>query len=363
MAKPFDISKFRKSITKSIDGLGIGFNDPTDWISTGNYTLNYLLSGNFERGIPMGKVTVFAGESGAGKSFICSGNIVRHAQEQGIYVILIDTENALDEAWLHALGVDTTEDKLLKLNMAMIDDVAKVISDFVKEYRTLPEEDRPKVLFVLDSLGMMLTPTDVNQFEAGEMKGDMGRKPKALTALVRNCVNMFGTLNLGLVCTNHTYASQDMFDPDDKISGGQGFIYASSIVVAMRKLKLKTDADGNKTTTVNGIRAACKIMKTRYAKPFESVQVEIPYETGMSPYSGLTDMLEAKNLLKKEGNSLVYTFADKATIKQFRKAWERNEDGCLDKVMKELSSNVNLLSTESTVVSLADKTHEEETTE
>ena len=350
MAKPFDISKFRKSITKSIEGLGIGFNDPTDWISTGNYTLNYLLSGNFERGIPMGKVTVFAGESGAGKSFICSGNIVRHAQEQGIYVILIDTENALDEAWLHALGVDTTEDKLLKLNMAMIDDVAKVISDFVKEYRTLPEVDRPKVLFVLDSLGMMLTPTDVNQFEAGEMKGDMGRKPKALTALVRNCVNMFGTLNLGLVCTNHTYASQDMFDPDDKISGGQGFIYASSIVVAMRKLKLKTDADGNKTTTVNGIRAACKIMKTRYAKPFESVQVEIPYETGMSPYSGLTDMLEAKNLLKKEGNSLVYTFTDKATIKQFRKAWERNEDGCLDKVMKELSSNVTLLSTESKVV-------------
>jgi recombination protein RecA len=358
MAKPFDISKFRKNITKSIEGLGIGFNDPTDWISTGNYTLNYLLSGDFNKGIPMGKVTVFAGESGAGKSFICSGNIVRHAQEQGIYVILIDTENALDEAWLHALGVDTSEDKLLKLNMAMIDDVAKVISDFVKEYRTLPEEDRPKVLFVLDSLGMMLTPTDVNQFEAGEMKGDMGRKPKALTALVRNCVNMFGTLNLGLVATNHTYASQDMFDPDDKISGGQGFIYASSIVVAMRKLKLKTDADGNKTTTVNGIRAACKIMKTRYAKPFESVQVEIPYETGMSPYSGMVDMLEGKSLLSKDGNSLVYKFADGKTIKQFRKAWERNEDNSLDKVMAELSSNVKLLSTESTIVEETEEVEE-----
>jgi recombination protein RecA len=350
MAKPFDISKFRKSITKSIEGLGIGFNDPTDWISTGNYTLNYLLSGDFNKGIPMGKVTVFAGESGAGKSFICSGNIVRHAQEQGIYVILIDTENALDEAWLHALGVDTDESKLLKLNMAMIDDVAKVISDFVKEYRTLPEEERPKVLFVLDSLGMMLTPTDVNQFEAGEMKGDMGRKPKALTALVRNCVNMFGTLNLGLVATNHTYASQDMFDPDDKISGGQGFIYASSIVVAMRKLKLKTDADGNKTSTVNGIRAACKIMKTRYAKPFESVQVEIPYETGMSPYSGMVDMLEAKSLLTKEGNSLVYKLADGTVIKKFRKAWERNDEECLDKVMKEISSNAHLLSKEATQV-------------
>jgi RecA/RadA recombinase len=344
MAKPFDISKFRKSITKSIDGLGIGFNDPTDWISTGNYTLNYLLSGDFHKGVPLGKVTVFAGESGAGKSYICSGNLIRNAQQQDIYCILIDTENALDEDWLRALGVDTSEDRLLKLNVAMIDDVAKIINDFVKEYRLLPLEERPKVLFILDSLGMMLTPTDVNQFESGDLKGDMGRKPKALTALVRNCVNMFGSLNIGLVATNHTYASQDMFDPDDKISGGQGFIYASSIVVAMRKLKLKEDEDGNKTSEVNGIRASCKIMKTRYAKPFESVQVKIPYETGMNPYSGLTDMLEAKSLLVKEGNRLMYRTSDGTEIKQFRKEWESNEGGCLDVVMKEISLNLNSLS-------------------
>jgi len=337
--KPFDVSKFRKTITKSIDGLSIGFRDPTDWISTNNFALNYLISGDFKRGIPMGKVTVFAGESGAGKSFICSGNLVKNAQEQGIYVILVDTENALDEAWLHALGVDTGEDKLLKLNVAMIDDVAKLITDFVKEYKTLPEDQRPKVLFVLDSLGMMLTPTDVNQFESGDLKGDMGRKPKALTALVRNCVNMFGDLNIGLVATNHTYASQDMFDPDDKISGGQGFIYASSIVVAMRKLKLKEDEDGNKVSEVKGIRAACKIMKTRYAKPFESVQVKIPYETGMNPYSGMTDLIEAKGMLKKEGNSLVYTTTDGEVIKQFRKAWERNENGSLDTVMADIMAN------------------------
>jgi recombination protein RecA len=339
MAKPFDLSKFRKSITKSIDGISIGFRDPTDWISTGNYALNYLISGDFQRGVPLGKVTVFAGESGAGKSFICSGNLVRHAQQQGIYVILIDTENALDEDWLHALGVDTSEDKMLKLNMAMIDGVAKVISDFVKDYKTLPENERPKVLFVLDSLGMLLTPTDVNQFDAGDLKGDMGRKPKALTALVRNCVNMFGDLNIGLVATNHTYASQDMFDPDDKISGGQGFIYASSIVVAMKKMKLKEDEDGNKISDVKGIRAGCKIMKTRYAKPFEGVQVKIPYETGMNPYSGLVDLFEGKNLLNKEGNSLVYTTHDGEVIKKFRKGWEKNDDGCLDKIMEEFTKN------------------------
>lgn len=356
--KAFDLSKFRKTLTKSIEGLGVGFNDPSTWISTGNYALNYLISGDFNKGVPLGKVTVFAGESGclpasatvkirvgnseatrvtvaelkaqwdsgaqnieidtpdgfqqitnwfdkgvldmvrvetqsglvttcavnhllqgtgrawipaenvkvgdtvitvasdtdrvvaaapvepeecydftvdhpnhrywgdgfsshnSGKSYICSGNIVRHAQEQGIFVVLIDSENALDQSWLQALGVDTSEEKLLKLNMSMIDDVAKTISEFMKEYKAMPSDDRPKVLFVIDSLGMLLTPTDVNQFEAGEMKGDLGRKPKALTALVRNCVNMFGEYDVGMVVTNHSYASLDIFDPSPKISGG-----------------------------------------------------------------------------------------------------------------------------------------------
>ena len=335
MGRPFDLSKFRKGLTKSIEGLSIGYNDPTDWISTGNYTLNYLISGDFKKGIPLGKVTVFAGDSGSGKSYICSGNLIRNAQEQGIFVVLIDSENALDEKWLIDLGVDTDPSKLLKLNMAMIDDVAKTVSEFMKEYKTLEDADKPKVLFVIDSLGMLLTPTDVNQFEAGDMKGDMGRKPKALTSLVRNSVMLLGSHNVGMVCTNHTYASQDMFDPDDKISGGQGFVYASSIVVAMKKLKLKIDEDGNKVTDVLGIRAACKVMKTRYAKPFETVQVQIPYATGMSPYSGLVDMFEKNLSLKKEGNSLVYITGDGEIIKKFRKGWERNDDECLDKLMTE----------------------------
>jgi recombination protein RecA len=330
--KAFDLSKFRKTLTKSIDGLGVGFNDPTDWVSTGNYALNYLISSDFKKGVPLGKVTVFAGESGAGKSYICSGNLIKHAQEQGIFVVLIDSENALDKAWLEALGVSTDESKLLKLNMAMIDDVAKTISEFMKEYKAMPEESKPKVLFVIDSLGMLLTPTDVDQFEAGNMKGDMGRKPKALTSLVRNCVNMFGSHNVGLVATNHTYASQDMFDPDDKISGGQGFIYASSIVVAMKKLKLKEDEDGNKISQVKGIRSSCKIMKTRYAKPFENIQVKIPYETGMDPYSGLVDLFESKGILVQQGNRLKFVDSKGQEHLYYRKEWKNDK---LDMIMED----------------------------
>ena len=213
MVRPFDVSKFRKSITKSIGGISTGFDsDPDTWISTGNYCLNYLISGDFNKGIPLGRVTMLAGESGSGKSLVASGNIIKNAQKQGIFCIVFDSENALDENWLQALEVDTSPEKLMRINVAMIDDVAKTISEFVTNYRndygSLEVSERPKVMFVIDSLGMLLTPTDTAQFEKGDLKGDMGRKPKALTALVRNCVNMFAELNLGLVCTNHTYASQ-----------------------------------------------------------------------------------------------------------------------------------------------------------
>jgi RecA/RadA recombinase len=322
--RPFDLSKFRRDLTKSIPGISLGFHDPKHWIDAGNYALNYGISGNFKRGIPLGKVTMFAGQSGSGKSYICAGNLVRNAQQQGIFVVLIDTENALDENWLKPLGVDTSEDKLLKVNMAMIDDVARLMSDFMKDYKSrfdnVAEEDRPKILFVLDSLGMLLTPTDVNQFEAGDLKGDMGRKPKALAALVRNCVNMFGEYDVGMVVTNHSYASQDMFDPDDKISGGQGFIYASSIVVAMQRRKLKEDEAGKKVTDVRGIRAACKIMKTRYNKPFENVEIKIPWNTGMDPYSGLIELFEKKNVLVKDSTKLKYIDRSGKEHKYFRSA-------------------------------------------
>jgi RecA/RadA recombinase len=268
---------------------------------------------------------------------VCAGNLVRNAQKQGCQVILFDSENALDKEWLEALSVDTSPEKLLRFQVGMIDDVAKTISDFIKSYKQefgdLPYEEQPKMLFVIDSLGMLLTPTDVDQFQKGDMKGDMGRKAKSLTALVRNTVSQIAPHPIGVVATNHTYASQDMFDPDDKISGGSGFVYASSIVVAMKKLKLKEDEDGNKISQVRGIRAACKVMKTRYSKPFESVQIKIPYETGMDINSGLLDFFEAKGVVEKTGNKFEYV--DKNTgeiVKLFRKQWESNHGGCLDLV-------------------------------
>ncbi|AZU98248.1 recombination protein [Salmonella phage SE_PL] len=337
-----NILKNSTASVKKNSGVSVGFHDPDTWVSTGNFALNYRISGDFNKGIPLGKVTMFAGESGSGKSFIVSGNIAREAQQQGIFVVLIDSENALDSDWLHALGVDTSEDKLLKMNMGMIGDVAKFTYEFIegyrKEYENVPREERMKVLFIIDSIGMLNTEIANDQMKAGTMKGDMGHKPKQLKAYITNCVNSLGSLNIGMVCVNHSYESQDMFNPDPKISGGSGLVYASSIVVAMGKLKLKEDEDGNKTSDVSGIRSKCKVMKTRYNKPFEDVEIKIPYERGMNPRSGLLDMFEKYGLVTKSGNRLLYVDIDTGEqILQYAKAWRANENSCLDLVMNQFN--------------------------
>lgn len=349
ISKLSGIIKNSTASVKKNTGVSVGFHDPDTWVSTGNYALNYRISGDFTRGIPLGKVTMFAGESGSGKSFIVSGNIVREAQKQGIFVVLIDSENALDSDWLHALGVDTSPEKLLKVNMGMIGDVAKFTYEFIdgyrKEYGDVPREEREKVLFVIDSIGMLNTEISQDQMKAGTLKGDMGHKPKQLKSYITNCVNTIGDLNIGLVCVNHSYESQDMFNPDPKISGGSGLVYAASIVVAMAKRKLKEDEQGNKTSTVNGIRSACKVMKTRYNKPFEDIEIKIPYDTGMNPHSGLVDMFEKYELLVKSGNRLAYTDIDTAEQHiMFRKALENNDNGILDLIMKQFVRHPNISS-------------------
>jgi hypothetical protein len=141
--------------------------------------------------------------------------------------------------------------------------------------------------------------------------------------------------DLGFLLTNHTYESQDMFNPDPKVSGGAGVQYAASIVVAMRKFKLKEVSDEDQVATatgVHGIKTTCMSFKTRYNKPFEKTTIEIPWSTGLDPYSGLMDLFEMDGLLVKDGNKMKYTCKDGTEIKLFRKQWK---DEHLQRIMDE----------------------------
>ena len=329
--KAIDLSKFTKSVMKSVPNVSFGFKDPKYWISTGNFALNFRVSGDFFKGFPLdNKLILLAGESGSGKSYVASGNVVKWCQDNNILPVIIDTENALDEEWMRNFGIKTDE-FIIKVSMSLLDNIAKFMSEFLEQYKEtykdVEYEEKQPVLFIIDSLGMTTTPLDVEQFDKGDMRGSMGQKQKQIYSICRNFLGSCSNEPIGMICTQHTYASQSIFQPEDVIAGGTGTIYASSVVIAMQKAKLKEDENGNKTTDVKGIKVNAVVRKTRYTQPFQKVSFTIPWDTGMNPYSGLFELfsenLKANDefILTKTGNQYTYKNPNNGeeVFKKFRK--------------------------------------------
>ena len=125
----------------------------------------------------------------------------------------------------------------------------------------------------------------------------------------------------------------------DSVAQGGNFDGAAGVVsglIACAGL-IKAGIKPPRDIKVMGIRAGCKGMKTRYAKPFEGVQIKIPYETGMDPYSGLLEMLETRGIVDKVGNKLSYVSpVTGEEIKEFRKGWSGDK---LQIIIDEWSQN------------------------
>lgn len=343
MKRPFDLAKLRKKVEKSIPGMSYGFSDPTVFLDTGCYALNYLTGGRFSGGVPLeGKTTMFAGDSGSGKSYIVSANLIKDAQRQGVYPILIDTENAIDLMWMENLGVKTDEEHLEKYVISTVDDCAKFIGETIELWKEanmeLPAKDRAKVLFVVDSVGMLITPNQERQFMEGDQKGDLGLKAKQVSNMLRVIQAKIASLPIGVVFTNHVYASQDQYTPD-VIPGGKMLEFATSVIVQMNKLLLKKNELDEVITeegsAAMGIRSSCVVRKSRYSKPFEKLQIYIPYEGGMDRYSGMHDLCVKKGLLKKDGNRWTYTSpVTGEVIKKYKKEMY-NDRSIFDQIMAE----------------------------
>lgn len=302
------LKSFAKDLEK-MDGVGTSAVPPRYWYSTGNYVLNKIISGSFFKGIPQGRITDLAGASGAGKSFLAA-NLVKAAQQAGATVLVIDSENALDDDFMGKIGVDTNNGKYMYAEVTTIAQVTNVVSKFLKGYRDSVGEDQDgeQVLILIDSLDMLMTETEEENLEKGVQKGDQGQRNKQLKAMLRGFVQSIKTLNVAMVCTSQVYKNQDVLNGEGVWIVSDAVKYACSQILMLSKLKLREAVKGTTTKEITGINMKCEGYKTRFTKPFQVVNVEVPYETGMDPYSGLADVLVAMGLLNV--NKGRYSFPD-----------------------------------------------------
>jgi recombination protein RecA len=289
------LKKFKNDVAK-LDTVGVGIKKTELWLSSGNYALNRALSGDFTKAIPLGKISLFAGPSGSGKSFI-AGNLCLHAQLAGYHVVYLDSEHAIDVDYLSKIGVDVSEDKLTYLSVTTIEDVNQVLANFFRGYIKENGKDNyeaPRVLIVLDSLAMLSSETEMENYEGkGVVKGDQGQLAKRRKAMLRMAVGYLGRLPIGMVLTDHVYP-QDIMLGDGAWAITNSTKFSSSIIGIVTKLKLKEEGE------VTGVRMRFETYKSRFAKLGTKVELEVPYNKGMSPFSGLLDLLADMGLPFKD---------------------------------------------------------------
>lgn len=296
------LSAFTKELEK-MEGIGTSSAPPRYWYSTGNYVLNRIISGSFKQGIPQGRITDLAGPSGSGKSFI-SANLVAAAQKAGAICVVIDSENALDDAFMSKIGVNTESDDYIYCGVTTIPEVTRIVSSFLKGYKAEQGEDidAPQVLILIDSLDMLMTETEVDHYDKGVTKGDQGQKNKQLKAMLRTFVQAIKNLNVAMVCTSQVYKNQDVLNGEGLWIVSDAVKYAASQIILIQKRKLKDESKGAKAGDVAGVRMICEGYKTRFTKPFQKVEIEVPYEQGMDPLSGLLEVAKKLGVVEQKGS-------------------------------------------------------------
>jgi len=306
MAKQDFLKDFSKELT-DMEGIGTSSTPPRYWYSTGNFVLNKVVSGSFYKGIPQGRITNLAGPSGAGKSFVAA-NVVRAAQQAGAMILVVDSENALDDEFMRKIGVDTKRDDYVYTDVVTINDVAKVVSRFLKGYKdSFGNDDKaPQALVLIDSLDMLITETEQEHYDKGVQKGDQGQKNKQLKQMLRTFLQDVKRLNVSMIVTSQVYKNQDVLNGEGVWIVGDAVKYSASQIVLLSKLKLK-DKEAN---VAIGIRMKCEGYKTRFTKPFQTVVIEVPYDTGMDPYSGLLETAVDMGIVEKKGSRYALTGKD-----------------------------------------------------
>lgn len=256
------------------------------FISTGCYILDAALSARLlNGGIATNRITCFAGESGAGKSFLAY-SVSKSAQKEGYHVIYIDTEQAIDLEDLPKFGIDNSLDKFRLIRSNKVEDVNMLLTQLLDELKTqkLGGIELPKIMIVLDSLGQMASNKEKNDLLKGELKQDM-TKAKALGSMFRSISTDLGFLDIPMIVCNHTYLTLDMF-PAEKLKGGNGLLYSASVIGFMSKSKLKTGDEDDMDLGASGINVLFKTSKNRMAKP-KKIRFDISFANGLNAYTGL----------------------------------------------------------------------------
>tara|TARA_R100001509_G_scaffold18619_2_gene9287 strand:- start:10385 stop:11512 length:1128 start_codon:yes stop_codon:yes gene_type:complete len=286
-----------------LDGTEETPTDLTEWISTGSSMLDIAISNRKNGGIPVGRITEITGLEGSGKSLMAA-HILANTQKQGGMAVYIDTENAMNEEFARAVGIDIKN--MLYIQLETIEEIFEVMENIVTKVRE-GDSDR-LVTIVVDSLAGATTKVES---EADYSKdGWATSKAIILSKAMRKITQMIGRQRICAVFTNQLRQKMGvMFGDPWTTSGGKAVAFHSSCRLRLKPMgQIKAKVDGQ--DQVIGIKTVAQVVKNRMGPPLRKSQFEIYFESGIDDLGGWLQVMKDYKLVKQGGSW--YTYTDKS---------------------------------------------------
>jgi RecA/RadA recombinase len=270
---------------------GVAAGDVDNFVDTGSYIFNALLSGSLYGGLPANKITAIAGESATGKTFFALGMCKQFLEDNPeSAVIYFESESAISKGMIEERGIDSN--RIVIVPVVTVQEFRQQAISILDRYLETPEDDRPPMMFCLDSLGMLSTTKEIEDTAAGKETRDMTRA-QVVKGAFRVLTLKLGRAKVPMIVTNHTYDVIGSMFPQKEMGGGSGLKYAASSIIYLSKKKEKEG------TEVIGNIIHCKNAKSRLTVENRMVDVRLTYDEGLDRYYGLLDLALASGVFKK----------------------------------------------------------------
>jgi len=267
------------------------------FVSTGSYSLNKVISGDYTKGIPIGMITQFHGEASTAKTVFAT-HVLKEAQAQGYYSMLVDSENAYNAQFAQHLGLDPK--KLIYAAPETLEDCFQVIEDTILAIRE-SDSDTP-IVVAYDSIAVSPSKVEyeADNYEAHNMQGAI--RAKSTGACLRKINPLMRKYKVALVIINQIRNKVGVMygSPETMAAGGKSLEYY--LGVNLKCISNKTsDLLRDEHKSVIGIKGTVRNTKNKVSVPFRECEFELMFNEGLKPFAGVLKQLEADDVIQRSG--------------------------------------------------------------
>ena len=278
--------------------------DLTEWVSTGSTLLDLAISNRPNGGFPVGRIVELQGMEASRKSLIMA-HVLANTQKKGGLAVYIDTENALSEEFLRAIGVDVTN--MLYVPLETIEDIFEAVENIIETIRK-SSKDR-LVTIVVDSVSAATT--KVEQDADYEKDGWATTKAILMSKAMRKITNIIAKQRVLFLCASQLREKMGvMFGDKYTTSGGKALGFHASCRVRLKGVgKLKSGS--GKTEQIIGVQTEAQVIKNRMGPPFKKATFDIYFNSGIDDQNSWLALMKDYGVVSTSG--AYYTLVNEET--------------------------------------------------